>query len=209
MSTHLSTLSKEVDVLRDQFLPKPFDPLGVYADSTRVQAHTRAFLVLSHAEIETYLEERAKALARAAEGVWDRSQRVAAPLAFLISTASERIQVPNTLRASLDGPQLLADAVKKRLLPAYYKRVKENNGVKEKNVLALFTPLGAPASAFVPTLMPSLDMLGALRGEHAHNSAKSVKAVLDPETEYKRVRQIVADLEPFDAWVTAYHRRVR
>jgi len=63
-------LRQEIAALRKQFLPDPFHPLGQYADAARVQAHTRAFLVLSHAEIESYLEGWAKEIARAAERVW-------------------------------------------------------------------------------------------------------------------------------------------
>jgi hypothetical protein len=59
-SRQLKNLEREISVLRDQFLPDVFDPLGVYPNPTRVQAHTRAFLVLSHAEIEAYLEDWAK-----------------------------------------------------------------------------------------------------------------------------------------------------
>lgn len=79
------------------FLPPSFNALGVYPHSTRVQAHTRAFLVLSHAEIESYLEGWAKEITRSCENVWSSSKRVTKPLAFLLVSISERIEAAQTL----------------------------------------------------------------------------------------------------------------
>src|SRR5450756_2042674 len=49
-------LEREVLLLRRHFLPSGFDALGQYHRPTQVQSRTRAFLVLSHAEVESYLE---------------------------------------------------------------------------------------------------------------------------------------------------------
>jgi hypothetical protein len=196
-------LERETRRLRNQFLPEPFEPLGVYPNSARVQAHTRAFLVLSHAEIESYLEGWAKEIARAAETLWTSSNKVTKPLAYLLATLAERIE-PKTK----DSPQKLADA-SVRLFQKYYKVIKDNNGVKEANVLALFAPLGIPASALGATLLPSLDSLGSLRGSHAHESAKAVASVLDPETEFKRVTDLVTELGSLDDWLRKYKTIIR
>jgi hypothetical protein len=202
-------LSREVGALRKHFLPNSFNPLGQYPDLTRVQAQTRAFLVLSHAEIESFIEEWAKEIARASEVAWTSSNKITAPLTYLFATLAERIEVPTTLSGakSKDSPQRLADASLK-LFQKYYKQIKDNHGIKEKNVLALFAPLGVPAAALGSTLLPNLDSLGALRGTHAHQSAKAVQAVLDPETEYNRVTALVADLVVLDDWLVRYKRRI-
>jgi hypothetical protein len=203
-------LNREIGTLRKQFLPDQFDPLGQYADATRVQAHTRAFLVLSHAEIESYLEGWAKEIARASEVVWNSSAKMTMPLAFLLATLAERIEVPSTIRAqhSKDGPQRLAEAAV-RLFQKYYKQITDNNGIKETNILTLFGPLGIPATALGTTLLPNLDNLGTIRGTHAHESAKAVRSVPDPETEYKRVEALLTDLVALDEWLVAYKRRIR
>jgi hypothetical protein len=197
-------------MLRNHFLPDPFNPLGIYSDATRVQAHTRAFLVLSHAEVESYLEEWAKEIARTCEVLWNLSSKISGPLTFLLATLSERIEIPTTLASpkSKDSPQRLADASVK-LFQKYYKQIKDNNGIREKNVLALFSPLGVPAAALGPTLLPNLDSFGALRGQHAHQSAKAVQAALDPEIEHKRVTALVNDLQVLDEWLMSYKRRIR
>jgi hypothetical protein len=135
---------------------------------------------------------------------------VTTPLAFLLATLAERIAVPDTLRVqnSKDGPQRLAEASAK-LFQKYYKQINDNNGIKEKNLLTLFGPLGVPATALGTTLLPNLDSLGAIRGTHAHQSAKAVQSVLDPETEYKRVDALLADLAAMDEWLVTYKRRIR
>ena len=210
MSKGWSLLQRELDRLRRHFLPAPFNALGVYPDSARTQAHTRAFLLLSHAEIESYLETWAREVARAAEAIWTSKQRITPPLAFLLSWGDERLLLPDSLSGpgSKDSQQRLAELVT-RLFPVYYKRIKENNGVKEKNVLGLFGPLGVPVGAFSATLLPNLDALGAIRGLHAHHSGKAVRSVLDPETEYQRVSTLLSDLTGFDRWLLDYRRRIR
>lgn len=204
------TLRREIDSLRKHFLPDSFHPLGTYSKQTRVQAHTRAFVVLCHAEIESYLEEWAKEIARACETMWTSSQKITEPMAFLFVTLADRLEVPSTLSGPnvKDSQQLLADAAI-RLFQKYYKQVKDNNGIKEKNVLALLSPLGVPAAALGTTLLPNLNTLGSLRGTHAHQSGKAVQSGLDPETEYNRVTTLLNELASLDEWLGQYKRRIR
>jgi hypothetical protein len=209
-SKHWNDLHRQVADLRRQFLPPVFNSLGSYPDGPRVHAHTRAFLVFSHAEIESYLESLAKEIARTTEEAWKKSQKITEPLAFLIATRAERIAIPPKLlkQGTNDTPQQLRNILSK-LFPEYYKQIKDNSGIREYNVLMLFGPLGLPAAALGSTLLPSLDSLGALRGDYAHQSAKAVVNVLDPETEYKRVTDLVRELNSVDQWFLSYKRRIR
>jgi hypothetical protein len=209
-SKRLKDLRRQVEELRGHFLPTNFNSLGSYPDMPRVHSHTRAFLVFSHAEIESYFEGWAKDIARATEDVWKNTHRITEPLAFLIATLSERVNVPEQLVGpnKKDAPQLLQEQLVK-LFPSYYKQIKDNNGIKEHNVLSLFGPIGLPATAIGSTLLPSLDSLGADRGDHAHNSAKAVRNVLDPQTEYNRIVALLNDLSGIDSWCLNYKRRIR
>lgn len=175
-----------------------------------MQAYTRAFLVLSHAEIESYLEGWAKEIARASEKIWNKSTRVCAPLTYLLSWSTERLKPPQTFGepGTKDSSQRLADVVTK-LFQAYYKCIKDNHGIKERDVLSLFGPLGVPVTAFSPTLFPNLDAASSSRGIHAHQSHRAVVSVLDPETEFKLIQSILRDLIPLDNWLGAYRRRIR
>jgi hypothetical protein len=198
-------LSKQIEELRYQFLPPTFDPLGVYADGPRVQAHARAFLIFSHAEIQSYLEGLAKEIAKTAEAAWLGSQKLTAPLAFMIATMGERIVVPQKLlkQGTNDVPTQFNDVLVK-LFSDFYAQVKSNNGIKEFNVLMLFGPLGLPSVVLGSTLLPNLDSLGLERGTYAHKSGRAVINTLDPEIEYKRVVNLVHELEDVDDWFVAY-----
>jgi hypothetical protein len=203
-------LKREVDKLRREFLPDQFDPLGIYANPARVQSHARAFLVLCHAEIESYLEEWAKDIGRASEIVWNSSKRFSKPFVFLLMTLGKRLEVPTKLAvgSAKDTPQRLTDAAVV-LYTEYYTRIRNNHGIKERNVLDLFGPIGVPATALGSTLLPNLDTLGSLRGEHAHHSARAIQSVLDPETEYKRVDALINELLVLDEWLGKCKRQIR
>jgi hypothetical protein len=199
-----------VDGLKEQFLPDSFDPLGTYPNQARVHAHTRAFIVLSHAEVESFLEDWARDVARASEALWKTKGKVAVPMAYLLCSLGERLDVPTapSKPATKNLPQRLADA-SGRLFQRYNKRIKDNHGIMEGNLLALFSPLGLPISACGATLIPNLDSLGRLRGSHAHQSAKAVVSVLDPESEYQRVITVLEDLRTLDSWLAGYKKRIR
>lgn len=210
VSRRWKSLERQIETLRVHLLPRVFDPLGNYPRPLQVRARARAFVVLSHAEIESYMEDCAKDVARTCEDLWNTSARITRPLAFLIATLSERVAISTSITGTAlpDTPRKVEDACK-RLFQQYYKRIKDNNGIKEHNTLLLFSPLGVPFSAYGPTLLPNLDSFGALRGQHAHESARAVTSVVDPETEYQRVRALVSDLKPFDEWLAAYRRKIR
>lgn len=209
MTKRWSSLKAAIESLRVTLLPTPFDPTGVYPDTNHVQVHTRAFLVLSHAEIESYLEEWAKDIARASEKIWTSASRVTRPLTFLVAANAMRVADTDSLKQNAkDSHRRFAELVAAVFL-LFYKRIKVNNGIKERNVLRLFDPLGVPAVAYSPTLLPNLDTLGGIRGEHAHYSGQAVKSVLDPETEYKRIGEVLIDLETLEKWLVRYRRAIR
>jgi hypothetical protein len=210
VSRRWNGLRREIDKLRAVFLPSSFHPLGLYPDSKRVQAHTRAFIVLSHAEIESYLESWAKEITRSCESVWKAANRVTKPLAFLLVSISERIEAGQTLAETKgkDMPTRLQESAQ-RLFEKHYAQVKNNHGIKEKNFWSLFGPLGVPVTALSSTLLPNLDSFGEIRGRHAHQSTKAVASVLDPETEYKRVSDLVDELKTFDEWIAKYKHAIR
>jgi hypothetical protein len=210
-SRSLTETKRAIETLRRQLLPSAFDPLGQYPDMAQVQACARAFLVLSHAEVESYLENWARQIAKRAEQVWTTSKRLSPPLTYLLVTLAEKIVVPQ----SMDGPNA-KDTVERleeaasRVFQRYYKLVNDNHGIKEANLLGLLGPVGVPVTALGATLLPLLEAFGSLRGDHAHHSAKLVvQSVLDPETEYNRAVALATELGTLDGWFQAYLRQIR
>ena len=93
-SLKLRALKRSVHELRRHFLPRVFRPLGDYSSPTRVQAHTRAFIVLVHAEIESYLEDWSQEVTVACETKWDTASRISKPLSCLLSASDKCLQLP-------------------------------------------------------------------------------------------------------------------
>ncbi len=60
-SARFLLLGRRINKLQKHFIPKRFSPTASYSD--RQRDHARAFRLLAHAEIEAYLEDRAKELA--------------------------------------------------------------------------------------------------------------------------------------------------
>jgi hypothetical protein len=106
------------------------------------------------------------------------------------------------------SPKSFAD-IANNLFPKYYKHIKDNHGIRERNVLELLAPLGVPVDVFGPTLLPNLDSLGERRGMHAHQSAKAVQTALDPETEYVRIASLTKELLVLDEWLSKYRKRIK
>ncbi|MDC6129325.1 HEPN domain-containing protein [Burkholderia gladioli] len=198
-------LETEIEKIRRVFLPAAFDPSGTYPDQLLVHTHTRAFLLLSHAEIEHFLEVSAKAIARTAEDSWKLHGKFYKPTAFIAAAHSVRVPVNEKVAGTSKGD--FGQVFSQSLLAAFaefYKVIKENNGIKEHNFAKMFTPIGLSISDLSGTLLTRLDALGEKRGAEAHNSGKSVPVLLDPETEYKSVKELVADLELLDSFLEAY-----
>jgi len=203
-------LNKDVERLRTQFLPHAFDPLGNYDEPDKVQAHARAFVVFTHAEVESYIEGWAKAIVRTSEILWQNSGRMSQPLQFLLATIGRGISPPPTLVGPnvKDSPQRLGEEMTS-VFTKYYKAIKNNHGIKEANILNLLAPLGVPMTAFSSTVLPNLDSYGELRGAHAHESMRSVLTPLDPEIEYKRAIALLKDLIDLDNWLAGTKRKIR
>lgn len=192
-------------------MPSPFRLLGDYPNATRVQAHTRAFVILSHAELESYLETWASDITSSCELKWKSSSRVSTTLACLVAVAPMRVQVPDKTGSLPAGgfPELHDNAIAAAIADQR-ERIKKNNGIKESSVLRLFGPLGVPPTALGSTLLPNLTSYGVLRGDLVHQSHKAVKSVLDPETEFDRVmKNILADLTDLDDWLVRCKRAIR
>ncbi|AJX80848.1 hypothetical protein BG97_2678 [Burkholderia pseudomallei 7894] len=202
-------LDTEIEKIRSTFLPANFDPLGTYPDQLQVHAHTRAFLLLSHAEIEHFLEGWAKAIAKAAEDSWKNNGKYHKPTAFLAAAHSERVPVSEKISGSSKGD---FEAIFQKNLTAafadFYKIIKDNNGIKEHNFAKMFSPIGLVIGNLPINLLSQLDSLGEKRGAEAHNSGKSVPVLLDPETEYKSVKGLVADLGVLDSFLENYRQGI-
>lgn len=170
---------------------------------------TRAlsFRVLSHAEVETYLEDRALDIATTALKSWKDGKFVSIVTFHLLGFGGvETGRPPQTLEApdaqkAKDWPSKVAiDDRLTRCVSGFYHRVsKENHGVKEQNIVDMLLPLGFDMSLCDPLFMQKMSNFGEARGSVAHTSGMAhIKKAVDPKDEYLILKDILEGLRPID-----------
>jgi len=93
-----------------------------------------------------------------------------------------------------------------KALESYKATVKDNHGIRSKNVFSLITPIGFKFSEIDPTLASNLGRLSDMRGEAAHRSAVSAKNLILPDSLSKMVIAIETDLAVLDGKLAKFRR---
>ncbi len=160
MSTkpRFAQLSERIDELHFRFVPS-LDPTGSYSDAE--YDAMSAFRLLVHAEIERFIES-------------------------LVEDALVRFTTKiNTWKNSGCNSQLV-DSLVNHIDKDMRKAIKDNNGVKSNNILALIKPIGLTGTNLDNIWLQKMDDYGRIRGGHAHNSRRSINPI-DPQTEQNLV----------------------
>ncbi|MTJ12432.1 hypothetical protein FJR11_07445 [Anabaena sp. UHCC 0187] len=203
-SVRFRTLTRELNRLKKQFLPK-INPTGLYSD--RQLSRTLAYRILAHAEIESYLEDRAWELALDAKRVWGTTGKTTRTLICLLGFSDltmdkppDTLNKPNNVSQDNHNKRL---KISKKIDLAInnFRWVKDNNhGIKEANILALLLPIGIDHNDLDPAWLATMNTFGKERGIVAHTSAISYMTVQppDPATELNTVQQITQELLRID-----------
>lgn len=206
-SDRLPVLESQLQALREHLLPAEFEPTGAY-DNPGVYTRALAYRVLAHAEIEAFLEDRALAAVVRARDAWDKGRHVSRVILCLLAfSGKEMSSPPESLAAPTPNKQKswpsLLD-IGERLVPilsSFHKFVRtDNHGIKERNLLSLFLPIGLEHQKLDPTFLAAMESFGSLRGQAAHTSSSmSVQQAVDPAEEYKRVTDLLPGLISLDS----------
>ncbi len=210
-SSRLSTLQAQLQALREHLLPDPFEPTGMYEDAG-VYTRSLAYRVLAHAEIEAFLEDRALEAVTKARAVWDSDRHVSRVVLSLVAFSGKEMALPpDSLAAPNDNkakswPALID--INERLIPilsAFHRLVRnDNHGIKERNLLSLFLPIGLDHQKLDPAFLVAMETFGSLRGQAAHTSTNmSVQQAVDPAVEHKRVSDLLPGLISLDTAIEA------
>jgi RiboL-PSP-HEPN len=199
-SSRFRTLTKELNRLKRQFLPK-INPMGIYSD--RQLALTIAYRVLAHAEIEAYLEDRVKETAINAVKDWKNRYETSRTLLSLLAFSGQMMDVPPNKSASLKGIKI--DEKIESAVTFFMYIIKHNHGIKEANILALLLPIGVDIDDLDSVLLATLNTFGEERGLVAHSSATSYRTTQlpDPANELNRIQQIIQGLLQIDELINA------
>lgn len=210
-SVRFSALTKELNRLRKQFLPK-INPIGSYSD--KQLALTIAYRVLAHAEIEAYLEERVWAVVLDAKNNWKLTRKPCRTLISLVAFSGQMMDSPpdtlNPVKANKLVPleKIKLDKKIDSAINGFKRVIGQNHGVKEANLLALLLPIGIDSDDLDSALLATMNAFGEQRGIVAHSSAISYKTKQppDPATELSRVQQIITGLLLVDELISDLER---
>lgn len=189
MSPDYHGLCKRLSALRRHLLPQ-ISPTGAYTDSE--SDRTRAFIALSHAEIESFIEIRCTNVANAAKTNWFTHRRVNGIIFSLYTICySGWAELQGDFR---DLPKLETKAdIEKRIvscLDQYKHVISSNHGIREPYLRKLLVPLSIRMSDLDANWVLEMTNFGGLRGQIAHMSGKANQPP-DPEAFDKLIRKVL------------------
>lgn len=193
-------LSSRISRLRNHLLPKAFHPMGLYTE--RQIDRARAFRLLAHAEIESYLEDIAFDTANKAYDIWQQRGLSTQPLIALVAF-SEANSRDLTGKISLNNYDDLEGRIKRSINSFNSYTKGRNNGIKEADLLRLLLPIGITESDIDPVWLSTTNSFGGSRGETAHGSWR-VTNPPDPQNEFNTVKQILQGLSDIDLKLLAF-----
>jgi hypothetical protein len=162
-----------------------------------------------HAEIEAYFEDKVVEVAAAAVRTWETSGRVSRPLAAMLASCPPRQNEPGVPK-QLGGAPFVGGRVK-NAHGMFRQMVKENHGVRRKDILRLLVPIGVDEGKIDPTWLNDLDGFGSDRGQVAHTSgARSrVQYSIDPKSDLQTVERLVKEMVGIDGEMSVLLRPLK
>lgn len=191
----ITNLERRINDLIQKFVHEQIeseqnDPLSYTPDLDKLAA----FRLLAHAEIEEFIETKAKTALR------DKIQKIRGA-DFKTREHPEIFAISNILSFQLptehpfDKQKFLASI--ELLIKAAEKTITENNGIKESSFQKLSIFCGKMIDEIDEPLAASLSSYGKNRGDVAHKSTLRVTTLLAPSIEAKSAIDIVAGLKGF------------
>lgn len=187
-------LKRRVQALKKHLLPKHASLTGDY--SRRQIDGIAGYLVLAHAELEHYFEEKALELVDLSFSSWLGKKSVSRPLLCMVTYyAGERKGPPQSFDVNQFKDRNI-DTLIGNAVNQHKSRITGNNGIRENDICDILFPIGFSYNDLSTTLVASLSSFGKRRGSFAHQSTpKAISAnQIDPFVEAKMVEDIVDEL---------------
>ncbi|WP_343618993.1 HEPN domain-containing protein [Ralstonia sp.] len=219
-SNHFVNLAQSIEELKRVYLA---DGLAAAIPNDDQQERARAFVVLAHAEMEYFIEEVLRDLAKAvlrhaAAGTYGRSA-----LALITFGGLDPQNGGTTLsKGKKKVPRVLTTRIGEASANIQ-KILDDNTGVKEKYLAEMAIPLGLDPDAVDSSWLAELEAFCVARGAFAHMSRGSQGGshlAVDPKEMWRKVRRIVwtdpsfvsagaiSSFERFDEWAESEQRAV-
>lgn len=194
-SARYRALEKRIRQLEKRLLPST-SATGSYSE---LQLDlVRGYRLLVHAEIEAYLEDKARLCANESLRRFKAGRKPTTVVMNLLAFHSPQKGVSQRqIREIYASGAIHAQEMAAQATTAYNRVVSLNNGIRESNILQLLLPIGFLHSEIDSTWLSTTDSFGAKRGETAHTSIRA-QLQPDPATEQTTVQQILAGLLTLD-----------
>lgn len=206
----IENVENEINLYKEQFLgrylmgleenPLYFSELLDDPDARKeYMLNFRAYILLSHAEIEGFLENIAKFYIDSSVAKFKADGLVNKILYWFTLSSSNELNNKNTHNAEsrnyLSDPSQFIELT----LENYKNIVNSNHGIKRKNLLSLFSPLGISQTILNSELITYVESIGSTRGIFAHyganDSMKKITSITGPNEIADLIDSIVNNIK--------------
>ena len=192
-SRRLRQLESRLKFLEENILPAE-KVNGNY--TKKEQDLIRSYVLLSHAEIEAYLEDKSKERINKALTDWNTNRKRSNCLKSVLAFTGNEIDFKGDQHAIN-----MQHRVNRTVAHYMNSVVDRNHGVKEKNITNLLLPLGIEYSELDQAWLGIMESFGTTRGNIAHNTTQ-VQNQIDRNTEKSRIKnQILPELVRIDGLI--------
>ncbi|WP_214684811.1 HEPN domain-containing protein [Exiguobacterium sp. s155] len=185
-SPEYENLIKRLDEIENNYEIASMMAVPPYDLTSKQLDMCRGYRLLCHAEIESYIEEKALTLLNYSREIWRKSSEVNIVIVSLLANFR--------FIENKNGQQNMTTTTKIYKIFKEFEGVIENNhGIKQKNIFNLFIPLGIEENEFDPAWLSTMDTYGSKRGETAHSSFQTQQPI-DLSTEKSSLLIILSGL---------------
>lgn len=164
------------------------------------QYKLQSYRLLSHAEIEFYIETLLLSKVKIEKKKFDQHGIISNCISHLF--AYNKCDLPGTAsRLTEISSKNDIEYRINRVVNNYEILVKRNNGIKEVDIIPLLVQVGIDYTQINQTLLNNLSSYGKYRGDTAHNSTK-IQQLINPRDEIEIVQQIISELNSIDLLVS-------
>ena len=201
-SQEFRRLANAISLLKAELLPADLEsddfPVVYSQQSTEDLSHlstkAKAFIALSHAEIEEYIENRATSIESNALSVWERQRKVGISLLSLMIFFPKRKDKKTTEFSSNVSRNKLVnylDTEIEEVNRLFRQRVKNNHGIRSANLYSLLIPIGLKIDVFDELWIQEVESLANDRGQIVHKSRYGISQPINPRDKFEQVYKIL------------------
>jgi len=210
LSQRYNSLQVAIELLRKDFKikvllekSKTTDPEDFFLEH---RTTIRSYLALTHAELETYFEGRALEIVNTLEKFWISFPNTVYPLLDFNKDSEANIKTKSKSSDSKTFEELVIENIRKRT-GIFRNKISNNNGIKKKDVRALFHPFGLDFGTLDSAWLENLEVYGKKRGDAVHQSSEMQKRIVISDVE-KELEEILAGAQDFDSYITVLLSKV-